>query len=266
MKLALLGYGRMGREVERLAIAQGHEVGVRLDIDDNAAAAGITAEAFASIDAAIDFSVPAAVFDNIDRATYVGVPLVVGTTGWDDRLADVRRLVDERAAAVVYGANLSIGANLFFRIVEHAARLFDAVSEHADYDPYVLEHHHRGKLDTPSGTALHLADLVIVASSAKNTIQAGNPEASIDVDALHVASLRAGAACGEHTVGFDGSADTVRLTHTARNREGFAAGALLAARWIVGKKGCFEFSSVLDEILARNGTPGKHSAPPEGGR
>ncbi len=249
MKLALLGYGRMGREVERLAIAQGHEVGVRLDVDDNTAGAGISAETFASIDVAIDFSVPTAVFDNIDRATELGVPLVVGTTGWDDRIDEVRRLVDERDAVVVYGANLSIGANLFFRIAEHAARLFDAIGEHADYDPYVLEHHHREKVDAPSGTALHLAGLVTGVSGAKKTIQAGNPEASIDAEALHVASLRAGTAFGEHTVGFDGAADTVKLTHTARSREGFAAGALLAAQWIVDKEGCFEFGSVLEEIL-----------------
>ena len=249
MKLALLGYGRMGHEVERLAMAQGHEVSVRLDVDDNPAGAGITAAAFASIDAAIDFSVPTAVFDNIDRATDVGVPLVVGTTGWDDRIDEVRRLVDERDAAVVYGANLSIGANLFFRTVEHAARLFDAIGEHADYDPYVLEHHHRNKADTPSGTALHLAGLVTEASGAKKTIQTGNPEGSIDAEALHIASLRAGTAFGEHTVGFDGAADAVKLTHTARSREGFAAGALLAARWIIGRKGCFGFRSVLDEIL-----------------
>jgi len=249
VKLALLGYGRMGHEVERLAVAQGHEVGVRLDIDDNTAGAGITTAAFASIDAAIDFSVPTAVFDNIDRATDVGIPLVVGTTGWDARIDEVRRLVDERDAAVVYGANLSIGANLFFRTVEHAARLFDAIGEHADYDPYVLEHHHRNKADTPSGTALHLAGLVTEASDAKKTVQTGNPEGSIDTEALHIASLRAGTAFGEHTVGFDGAADAVKLTHTARSREGFAAGALLAARWIIGRKGCFEFGSVLDEIL-----------------
>ena len=249
MRLALLGYGRMGREVERLAPVRGHEVALRLDVDDNAAAAGITREAFEAIDAAIDFSVADGVFDNIDRATEIGIPLVVGTTGWDERLDEVRRLVDERDAAVVYGANLSIGANLFFRVAEHAARLVDAIGEHADYDPYVIEHHHRDKVDAPSGSALQVARLLTAASRSKERIQAGNPAASIDADALHVASVRAGAAFGEHTVGFDGTADTIKLTHAARGREGFAAGALLAAEWIVDKRGCFEFSSVLDDIL-----------------
>ena len=249
MKLALFGYGHMGREVERLAIAQGHEVGVRLDVKNNPEGAGITSEALASIEAAIDFTVPTAVFDNIDRATDVGVPLVVGTTGWDDRLDEVRELVDKRGATLVHGANLSIGANLFFRIATQAAQLFDAISEHADYDPYIWEHHHRDKVDAPSGTALHLARLVTKTTRGKKTIQAGNPESSIDTEALHVVSLRAGTASGEHTLGFDGPPDTVRLTHTAGNREGFAAGALLAAQWVIGRKGCFEFGSVLDEIL-----------------
>lgn len=249
MKLALFGYGRMGHEVERLAVAQGHDIGVRLGVENNPGGSGITTEAFSLIDVAIDFSVPTVVFDNIDRATDVGVPLVVGTTGWDDRIDEVRQLVDKRGGVLVHGANLSVGANLFFLIAEHAAQLFDAIGEHADYDPYVWEHHHRDKVDAPSGTALHLARLVTKVSKAKKTIQAGNPESSIDAEALHVVSLRAGAAAGEHTLGFDGAADTVRLTHTAGSREGFAAGALLAAHWIIGKKGCFEFSSVIDEIL-----------------
>lgn len=218
---------------------------MRLDIDDNERGAGITAESFAGVDAAIDFSQPLAVLDNVDRATQIGVPLVIGTTGWDEHLDDVRRMVEKRDAAVVYGTNFSVGANLFFRLAEHAAQLFDAFDE---YDPYVLEHHHRDKIDAPSGSALRLAELIVNVSRRKNKLQIGNPAGAIDPDALHVASLRAGGAFGEHRVGFDSNTDTVQLVHSARGREGFAQGALLAAEWIRNKVGFFEFSAVLDEI------------------
>jgi 4-hydroxy-tetrahydrodipicolinate reductase len=248
VRLALLGYGRMGHEVERVAQARGHEVAVRLEIDDNERGAGITAEGFAGIDAAIDFSQPAAVLENVDRATQIGIPLVVGTTGWYEHIDDVRRMVEQRGAAVVYGANFSVGANLFFRLAEHAARLFDAFDE---YDPYVLEHHHRDKIDAPSGTALRLGELVVNSSRRKTKLQTGNPAGAIDRDALHVASLRAGGAFGEHRVGFDGHADAVQLVHSARGREGFARGALLATEWIRDKVGFFEFGAVLEEITER---------------
>lgn len=253
MKLALLGYGRMGHEVERVAHTRGHEITVRLDIDTNEHGAGITAESFAGIDAAIDFSQSLAVLDNVDRATRIGVPMVIGTSGWGEHLDEVCRMVEQRHAAVVYGANFSVGANLFFRLAEHAARLFDAFDE---YDPYVLEHHHRDKIDVPSGTALRVAELIVNASRRKSKLQTGNPTGAIDRDALHVASLRAGAAFGEHRVGFDGHADAVQLVHSARGREGFARGALLAAEWICDKVGFFEFGAVLEEIMER--TRGSH--------
>jgi len=247
VKLALLGYGRMGHEVEAAARARGHQIAVALDVDDNAGGAGIVAQTFGGVDAAIDFSHADAVYDNVDGTTRLGVPLVIGTTGWNDRIDELRALVDERDGAVVYAANFSVGANLFFRLVDHAARLFEPFDE---YDPYVFEHHHRDKVDAPSGTALRLARLVTAASSRKQSVQAGNPEGAIARDALHVASLRAGAAFGEHVVGFDGSADTIKLEHLARGRQGFARGAVLAAEWIAGRRGFFAFDAVLDDIVA----------------
>jgi 4-hydroxy-tetrahydrodipicolinate reductase len=255
LRIALLGYGRMGREVERVALEEGHEIALRLDIDDNRDGGGVTAESFAGIDVAIDFSQPEAVPVNIDKVSAIGTPMVVGTTGWSDRLDEMRALVEERDGALVYGANLSVGANLFFRLAAVAAELFDPF---ADYDPYVIEHHHRHKLDAPSGTALHVAGLLLARSSRKTRVQAGNPEAAIDPQSLHVASIRAGAAPGEHRVGFDSGADSVELVHTARSREGFARGAVLAAGWIVGKRGVFEFGEVLDAMLEHepaSGTP-----------
>lgn len=246
MRLALLGYGRMGHEVDAAAQAAGHEVALRIDEADNAGGAAITATAFEGIDVAIDFSRPHAVFDNIDRTSAIGVPVVVGTTGWDDQLDELRHLVDQRGSALVYGANFSIGANLFFRLVRVASRLFDRFD---DYDAYVFEHHHRDKVDAPSGTALRAARLMTEELGRKDSIQAGNPTGAIGRNALHVASLRAGAAFGEHRVGFDSSADVVQLVHTARGRQGFARGALLAAEWIVGRVGFFEFETVLDDLL-----------------
>jgi len=245
VKLALVGYGRMGHEVEACAAPRGHEVLMTLDAASNAGGTGITASTFAEVQAAIDFSRPDAVLDNVDAATRVNVPLIIGTTGWDDRLDEVRSLVRERDGAIVHAANFSVGANLFFRLAEYATRIFDPFD---DYDPYVVEHHHRHKVDAPSGTARHLAQRVLDASSRKQVVQEGNPVGAIDHDALHVASVRAGSAFGEHRVGFDGSADAVQLVHTARGRRGFAHGALLAAEWIVGRTGLFEFADVLDDI------------------
>lgn len=246
MKLALLGYGRMGRELEAAAHRRGDDILVRLDGEGNEGGAGIVAGTFSNVDVAVDFSCPSAVLDNVERTTELEVPLVIGTTGWAGELDAVQALVAERGGAVVHGANFSIGANVLFRLAEHAARLLDFFD---DYDPYVHEHHHRGKTDSPSGTALRLAELIVSGSSRKRELQTGNPSGAIHGDALHVTSLRAGSAFGEHCVGFDGNADAIRLVHTSRGRAGFADGALLAAQWIVGKQGLFEFSDVLDDIM-----------------
>ena len=151
-------------------------------------------------------------------------------------------IVEDRGTALVRGANFSIGANRFFELVAEAARLFDRFQ---DYDPYVWEHHHHGKADAPSGTALRLAEALVESIGRKVRIQPGNPEGSIEDDALHVSSVRAGAAFGQHRVGFDSEDDTIELVHTARGRRGFARGALVAAEWILDKRGVFEFSDVL---------------------
>ncbi len=251
LTLGLIGYGRMGHEVEAAANAAGHRVTVTLDVADNADGGGITSEAFDGVDAAIEFSQPDAVLTNIKRAAEIGLPLVVGTTGWDAHRDEAKRLVDDNNAALVHGANFSIGANLFFRLVEAAAALFDRFD---GYDPYVLEHHHRNKLDTPSGTASRLAQILVDGIERKTSILPGNPEGAIEPAALQVASVRSGAAFGQHRVGFDSSADSIELVHTARGRDGFAEGALMAAQWIVGKKGFFAFADVLDDILDEAGS------------
>lgn len=249
MNLALVGRGRMGLEVERLARVAGHQIALSVDMPENADGAALTPQALAGVEAVIDFSQPEAVMPNIRRAAEAKVPMVVGTTGWYDGLAEARRLIEEHGSALVFGANFSIGANLFLKTADYAARLFNQFSE---YDPYVAEQHHREKVDAPSGTALRLAELLLERTERKTRIQAGNPAGKIAPEALHVASVRAGAAHGRHAVGFDSATDVVELVHTARSREGFARGALFAAEWVRGKKGVFEFSDLLT-MTASNG-------------
>ena len=227
MNIAIVGYGKMGRMIERIAVERGHRVVARFDINNNVHGQGLTAESLDGVEAAIEFSTPDTAFENIQQLVALRVPTVVGTTGWYDRLEEVRQLVESNRAALVWGANFSIGVNLFFKIVRDAAALF---AQYEQYDPFLIEQHHKFKKDAPSGTALVLARLLLESYGQRT------PDA---------VSLRAGHIPGTHEVGFDSEADTITLTHTARNREGFAAGAVLAAELITNKQGVYEFSELL---------------------
>ncbi len=218
MDLLLIGYGKMNRLVAELAAEQGHRVVKTMDQGD-AWTSGWTPGLVA-----IDFSVPAAVLENLERCMLAGIPLVIGTTGWYDQLDRARTLVDAAQVGAVYGANFSVGVRAFYRVVAAAAAALPA-----EYESFVWEAHHRRKLDAPSGTALQLAEV----------LNAGGHSA------VSVASNRAGFIPGTHTVGFDGPDDTLTLTHTARSRRGFAAGALTAARWVLDKRGLHEFGEIL---------------------
>ncbi|MEP6820005.1 MAG: dihydrodipicolinate reductase C-terminal domain-containing protein [bacterium] len=232
MKLALIGCGAMGRLVETLAVAAGDEVGSKVTSTDASKDAAQVATALRGHDVAIDFSVASAVLRNIEACARAGVPLVEGTTGWVGNEAEARRLIEAHQGALVYGANFSIGVNVFYRIVSQAARLMAGLDQ---YQAFMEEEHHARKRDAPSGTALKLKDLM--SEHIKTEIP--------------IASVRAGYIPGTHRVGFDSNADQITLTHMARSREGFAAGALLAARWIVGRKGVCEFSDVMNEVLEK---------------
>ena len=229
MKLALLGHGAMGQLVERLAREAGDEVSAVLGSREASMHAEELAEILGGHDAAIDFTVAEAVPRHAEACALARVPLVEGTTGWQAQLEDVRRTFERENGALIYGANFSVGVNLFYRVVARAAELF----RRFDYAAFIEEAHHSRKRDAPSGTALRLRDLVAEAYGSE----------------VPVASTRAGHIPGTHRVGFDSAADTVTLTHTARSREGFAAGALVAARWIRGRTGVYEFSETLAEIL-----------------
>jgi 4-hydroxy-tetrahydrodipicolinate reductase len=233
MKLALFGLGGMGGLVERRAREAGHEISARLDERDAGRGWEEIAAAIRGADVAVDFSVATAVPDHVRACVAAGVPLVQGTTGWQSQLGEVRSIVERGKGALVYGANFSIGVNLFYRVVTAAAAEY---ARDPAYAPFLEEAHHARKKDAPSGTALKLRDLVARAYGGRE---------------LQVASTRAGHIPGTHRVGFDGPADQITLTHEARSREGFAAGALLAAQWIAasGRRGVFEFAEVLDAIL-----------------
>ncbi len=227
-KLALLGYGKMGKAIEALAPLRGIEVRLVMDVDVNAEGLGITRENFAGVDVCIDFTTPDAVVENIRRVAALGVNLVIGTTGWNDRLEEVRKVIDNAGVGMVYAPNFSIGVNLFYRLVRAATEIF---APFAMYDPYVVEAHHKFKIDAPSGTALEIKRRIQPAFGTRE---------------VPVTSVRAGYIPGTHELGFDSEADTIVLRHTARGRQGFAEGALHAARWVVGKKGLFSFAEVLE--------------------
>jgi 4-hydroxy-tetrahydrodipicolinate reductase len=231
MRLALIGYGAMGKLVENLANAAGDEIGLKVDSRNASVDATQLAASLGGHAVAIDFSVGPAVLRNIEACARAGVPLVEGTTGWQEKVADARRLVEENEGALVYGANFSIGVNVFYRIVSQAARLMAGLDQ---YHPFIQEEHHERKRDAPSGTALKLKGLM--SEHVKTEIP--------------ITSVRAGHIPGTHRVGFDSAADQIMLTHMARSREGFAAGALLAARWIASRKGVYEFSEVLTEVIS----------------
>ena len=231
MRIALLGYGKMGKLVESIAVREGWEVDPKLDISDNAGGSGITPASMEAVDVIIEFSQPEAVVSNIEAAARAGVNIVVGTTGWSDQRSKVERIVRDSGIGLIYGANFSLGMNLFFEIVSHAARIVGMIPQ---YDAYISEEHHRAKKDAPSGTALNLLDMM--------RPHLNNPN-------LSIASIRAGSIPGTHVIGFDSASDTIILEHRARSRQGFAEGAVMAARWIVGKKGFYDFRQVFREII-----------------
>jgi 4-hydroxy-tetrahydrodipicolinate reductase len=220
----------MGQLVGKLASEQGHEIALTIDIDAAESSVADLAAALSGADVAIDFSVAAAVLKDIEACARAGVPLVIGTTGWRTQLNDVCRVVTEHDGALIYGANFSVGVQVFYRIAARAAELFCGLDS---YDGFIEEAHHNRKRDAPSGTAIQLRE--IVSESLGHEVP--------------VTSTRAGYIPGTHRLGFDSAADQITLTHAARSREGFAAGALLAARWIVGRKGVYEFSEVFEEMV-----------------
>jgi 4-hydroxy-tetrahydrodipicolinate reductase len=225
--MAIVGYGKMGRMIDRLATERGIEVVLKLDERNNSQFEGITPKNFHGVDVAIDFSTPSTVIDNIERIAPLSIDLVVGTTGWHERMDYVKSLVDLHKIGLVWSPNYSVGVNAFFRIVSAASKL---LSNEPEYEAWAWEIHHSAKKDAPSGTLLKLVEEMRAAGFARK---------------VDTSSNRAGAIPGIHEIGFDSAADTITLRHTARSREGFALGAIKAAEWVAGKKGFYEFGDVL---------------------
>ena len=219
MRVLIVGYGKMGRLIEELAPAHGCEVSGRIDVD--------TGDWSAPADVAVDFSTADALSSNFSHYIDRTLPVVIGTTGWEAHAADLKAQAERAGLGVVAAANFSIGVNLFRMMVAEAARL---MQPHAGFGAWIHEAHHAAKRDAPSGTALMLRDTMVGEGYVR----------PIDVSAT-----RAGAIPGIHTIGFDGLSDTIELTHTARDRKGFAAGALLAATWLPGRRGWFSMTDVL---------------------
>jgi 4-hydroxy-tetrahydrodipicolinate reductase len=230
--LAIVGYGKMGRLIEQLAPEYGFAVRAKFDSRNNRHGDGLTREALSGVDVAVEFSTPEAAGANIQRLAAAGVNAAVGTTGWLEQLPAAHHAVTQSGTGLVWAPNFSVGVNLFLQAVSYTAALF---ARQQEYDAWGWEIHHAAKKDSPSGTLRKLAE----------EMRAGGYDRPISLSAN-----RAGAHPGTHEIGFDSLGDTITLRHTARSREGFARGALRAARWVSGKKGLFEFREILGELSA----------------
>lgn len=238
--IALLGYGRMGRAVEQAAQARGHIVSLRIDQDNRHELAQLRPD---NTDVVIEFTQPDSFFPNLEAVLAQGVPMVSGTTGWHDRLAEARTRVAAAGGSLVYSSNFSVGVNLLFALNR---RLATWMNDLPTYDCYVEEQHHRHKADAPSGTARTLADDIIARLDRKTRIAAAElmhrPPAP---EELSVGFVRSGEIVGRHRVTYTSAIDSLSIEHVAQSREGFAQGAVLAAEWIADKQGCFDFAELF---------------------
>lgn len=242
MKIALVGHGNMGKEIERLVNESGQHQIVSISLEEKNGKwdeVGIK-----SADVVVDFTSPEVVLENIKRVAKLGKNMVVGTTGWYDKIDQVKKIVKAKKIGLIYAQNFSIGANVFFKIVAFAAKLF---AKFGKYDVYGFEIHHTGKKDSPSGTALRIAKEILNNFPAKKVVQKDKLDRKIESHELHFASVRGGRNPGFHQVVFDSAADSITLSHQAHSRAGFGLGAILAAEFIKGKKGLHSFDEVFAE-------------------
>ncbi len=234
MKLALLGYGKMGQVIERIAVERGHEIVLKKTSSS-------TFEGLKEADVAIDFSVPDAAIKNISECLNSGVPVVSGTTGWLENYEKMVTLCNEKKGAFIYSSNFSLGVNLFFELNDYLAKM---MSKFNQYQVSMEEIHHTHKLDKPSGTAISLANGIINHTKHKNwSIENSKP------DDLFIDVKRIDAVPGTHSVFYTSNVDTIEIKHTAHSRDGFAIGSIIAAEWIIGKKGVFTMKDVLDSVV-----------------
>jgi 4-hydroxy-tetrahydrodipicolinate reductase len=247
--IALIGYGKMGQMVQRFAAARGHTITAVVDpIAGGDCHKEITAEVLSGAEVCIDFTSPKTAVANIRQLAALGKNMVIGTTGWYNQMDEVKRIVQEHRVGLIWSGNFSIGVNCLFRIVGCAARIFNNLP---DYDVLGHEFHHKGKADSPSGTAVMLGKILLDNLDRKQRLVTDKLDRKIEPDEIQFSSTRGGAIPGTHLVMFDSAADTIEIKHTARGREGFAAGAVMAAEFIQGKEGFYSIDDLMDEVIGQ---------------
>jgi 4-hydroxy-tetrahydrodipicolinate reductase len=246
LKIALLGYGKMGKAVEKIAIAKGHEVVYKVNLENSY---DFMAVSLKNVDVAIDFSMPSAAVDNILKCFEAKVPIIVGTTGWYDQFDRIKEKCLNEGQAMLYSSNFSVGVNIFFKLNKLLAKM---MSNQDDYDVMIEEIHHTEKKDHPSGTAISLANQIISDNSTKTAYKGrlifneNMPSQSLKPYELLIESKRVGDVTGDHTVIYESLIDEIQITHKAKSRYGFAKGAVMAAEWIQGKKGLYTMEDILN--------------------
>lgn len=243
MNITLLGYGRMGKAIETEATLRGHHISYRVDLTNESDAEKIDAS---NTDVVIEFTHPNSFEANVRSIMAKKLPLVSGTTGWYDKMDQIKKIVQDHNGTFLFGANFSVGVNMFFMLNQFLAQL---MNRYEAYDCFIEERHHNKKADAPSGTAISLANQLLEQIDRKRTIATADllhrPPTS---DELSIGYVRSGNIAGKHTVSYTSEIDDIEITHTAHNRRGFALGAVLAAEWIEGKKGWFNFTDIFPDL------------------
>lgn len=247
MNIALIGYGQMGKEIEKIARERGHAISSIIDPHvKEAPFKTITEQTLKKCDVAIDFTHPSVVVDNIKKITQLKKNMVVGTTGWYGHLIEVEALVKKSKTSLIYASNFSLGVHLFYTLIESSAKI---MNHFPSYDIGGYEFHHSKKADSPSGTAKSLGEILLKNIKRKKTMVYNTLNRKLSPEEIHFASLRVGEIPGTHAVLYDSLADTIELKHTARSRTGFALGAVMAAEFIQDKKGFFTINEMMENLL-----------------
>ncbi|MBR9691097.1 4-hydroxy-tetrahydrodipicolinate reductase [Candidatus Woesearchaeota archaeon] len=247
MKIAIVGYGKMGKMIENLANEKGIKITARVDPNEPSADfKEIDKDSTKDADVCIDFTHPDVLVSNMEKYAELKKNVVVGTTGWYDKMKDVEDIVKKSGIGCIWSGNFSIGVNMYFRIIEAASKL---VNNFDEYDIMGVEYHHNQKADSPSGTMKMIGDIILNNVSRKKKAVYDMMERKIDETEVHLASIRGGKILGIHEIVLDSPSDTITLSHSARTREGFGKGALMAAEFVNGKKGFFEINDMMDSVF-----------------
>lgn len=250
MNIIISGYGRMGKIIEKKAKKRGHYISATVDpLATEASNKNLTPDLLNQSDVVIDFSIPETALKNAEIVCSAGKKIVMGTTGWYSRMDNMKKLTSVEGSAIIWSGNFSLGVNIFFSILDNASHIMNSFSE---YDPFIHEFHHSKKADSPSGTASMMGDIVLNQIDRKMSVVSEELKRQIKPEELHISSTRGGSIPGTHLLTFDSSVDTIEIRHTARGREGFAAGAVAAAEWIKNKNGFFNISDMMQDIIKKD--------------